>query len=136
VVVNAFFVAAEYALVRVRRMRMEALAAQGSGVACVVLHGLDHLSRYIASVQVGITRAGLASGRFGEPVLSALFGPLFVQLFPSSLLGTEVSTALATGLVLLIISYLLVVLSELVPKAITLQYIEQVALNTPNVPWW
>jgi CBS domain containing-hemolysin-like protein len=71
-----------------------------------------------------------------EPVLSALFGPLFVQLFPSSLLGTEVSTALATGLVLLIISYLLVVLSELVPKAITLQYIEQVALNTPNVPWW
>ncbi len=136
VVVNAFFVAAEYALVRVRRTRMEALAAQGSGVACVVLHGLDHLSRYIASVQVGITLAGLASGRFGEPVLSALFGPLFVQLFPSSLLGTEVSTALATGLVLLIISYLLVVLSELVPKAITLQYIEQVALNTPNVPWW
>ena len=119
VVVNAFFVAAEYALVRVRRTRMEALATQGSSLARIVLHGLDHLSRYIAGVQVGITLAGLASGRFGEPVLSALFGPLFVQLFPSSLLGTEVSTALATGLVLLIISYLLVVLSELVPKAIT-----------------
>jgi putative hemolysin len=128
VLVNAFFVAAEYALVRVRRTRMEALAAQGSGLARVVLHGLDHLSRYIAGVQVGITLAGLASGRFGEPVLAALFDPLFVQLFPPSLLGTEVSTALATGLALLIISYLLVVLSELVPKAITLQYAEQVAL--------
>ncbi len=128
VVVNAFFVAAEYALVRVRRTRMEALAAQGSGLARVVLHGLDHLSRYIAGVQVGITLAGLASGRFGEPVLAALFDPLFAQLFPPSLLGTEVSTALATGLALLVISYLLVVLSELVPKAITLQYAEHVAL--------
>jgi magnesium and cobalt exporter, CNNM family len=128
VVVNAFFVAAEYALVRVRRTRMEALAAQGSGLACVVLHGLDHLSRYIAGVQVGITLAGLASGRFGEPVLAALFDPLFVQLFPPSLMGTEVSTALTTGLALLVISYLLVVLSELVPKAIALQYAEQVAL--------
>jgi CBS domain containing-hemolysin-like protein len=92
------------------------------------LHGLDHLSRYIAGVQVGITLAGLASGRFGEPVLAALFDPLFVQLFPPSLMGTEVSTALATGLALLVISYLLVVLSELVPKAIALQYAEQVAL--------
>jgi putative hemolysin len=128
VVVNAFFVAAEYALVRVRRTRMEALAAQGSGLARVVLYGLDHLSRYIAGVQVGITLAGLASGRFGEPVLAALFDPLFVRLFPPSLLGAEVSTALATGLALLVISYLLVVLSELVPKAITLQYAEQVAL--------
>ena len=128
VVVNAFFVAAEYALVRVRRTRMEALAAQGSSLARVVLHGLDHLGRYIAGVQVGITLAGLASGRFGEPVLAALFDPLFVHLFPPSLLGTQVSTALATGLVLLVISYLLVVLSELVPKAITLQYAEQVAL--------
>jgi len=128
VVVNAFFVAAEYALVRVRRTRMEALATQGSDLARVVLHGLDHLSRYIAGVQVGITLAGLASGRFGEPVLAALFDPLFVQLFPPSLMGTEVSTALATGLALLVISYLLVVLSELVPKAIALQYAEQVAL--------
>ena len=128
VVVNAFFVAAEYALVRVRRTRMEALATQGSSLARIVLHGLDHLSRYIAGVQVGITLAGLASGRFGEPVLAALFDPLFVQLFPPSLMGTEVSTALTTGLALLVISYLLVVLSELVPKAIALQYAEQVAL--------
>ena len=91
------------------------------------MYGLDHLSRYIAGVQVGITLAGLASGRFGEPVLAALFDPLFVQLFPPSLLQKE-GTALATGLALLVISYLLVVVSELVPKAITLQYAEQVAL--------
>ena len=128
VVVNAFFVAAEYALVRVRRTQIEALAAQGSGLAKVVLHALNHLSRYIAGVQVGITLAGLASGRFGEPVLAALLSPLLAWLLPPSLIGPEVSTAMATGLALLVISYLLVVLSELVPKAIALQYAEQVAL--------
>jgi CBS domain containing-hemolysin-like protein len=126
--VNAFFVAAEYALVRVRRTRMEALAAQGSRLAKVVLHCLNHLSRYIAGVQVGITLAGLASGRFGEPALAALVDPLFTTLFPPALIGPTTSTALKTGLTLLLITYLLVVLSELVPKAITLQYTDQVAL--------
>ena len=128
IVVNAFFVAAEYALVRVRRTRIEALAAQGSVLAKVVLHGLHHLSRYIAGVQVGITLAGLALGRFGEPVLADILHPLFAWLFPPWLVGPAVSTGITTGLSLLVISYLLVVLSELVPKAITLQCAEQVAL--------
>jgi CBS domain containing-hemolysin-like protein len=127
--VNAFFVAAEYALVRVRRTQMEALAAQGSGAATVVLYGLDHLSRYIAGVQVGITLAGLALGRFGEPALAALIDPVGAFLFPPALLGPDASTALSTGLTLLVITYLLVVLSELVPKAITLQYPDRVALR-------
>jgi CBS domain containing-hemolysin-like protein len=126
--VNAFFVAAEYAFVRVRRTRIEELAAHGSGLAKVVLHGLNHLSRYIAGVQVGITLAGLALGRFGEPALAALIDPLFVHLLPPSLIGPSASDALATGFTLLIITYLLVVLSELVPKAITLQYPDRVAL--------
>ena len=104
VLVNACFVAAEYALVRVRRTRMEALAAQGSGLAKVVLHGLHHINRYIAGVQVGITLAGLASGRFGEPALAALFDPLFARIFPPALIGAEASTALATGFTLIVIT--------------------------------
>ena len=126
--VNAFFVAAEYALVRVRRTQMEAMAAQGSGAATVVLHGLDHLSRYIAGVQVGITLAGLASGLFGEPALAALIDPVGAVLFPPTLVGHDASTALSTGLTLLVITYLLVVVGELVPKAITLQYPDRIAL--------
>ncbi len=128
VVVNAFFVAAEYALVRVRRTRMETLAAQGSSMARVVLYGLDHLNRYIAGVQVGITLAGLASGRFGEPALAAILDPLLTWILPPALIGPDVSAAITTGLTLLLISYLLVVLSELVPKAIALQCTDQVAL--------
>ena len=126
--VNAFFVAAEYALVRVRRMQMEAMAAQGSTTMKVVLHSLDHISRYIAGVQVGITLAGLASGLFGEPALAALIDPAAAVLFPPSLLGHDASTALSTALTLLVITYLLVVLGELVPKTITLQYADRVAL--------
>lgn len=128
VVVNAFFVAAEYALVRVRRTRMEALAAQGSSMARVVLHGLNHLPRYIAGVQVGITFAGLASGRFGEPALAALVAPLLTWMLPPTLVGPDVSAAIVTGFTLVLISYLLVVLSELVPKAIALRCTDQVAL--------
>ena len=126
--VNAFFVAAEYALVRVRRTQMETLAAQGRGAARIVLHGLDHLSRYIAGVQVGITLAGLASGLFGEPALAAFVDPLGEVLFPPALLGADASRALSTGLTLLVITYLLVVVGELVPKAITLQYPDRIAL--------
>jgi CBS domain containing-hemolysin-like protein len=107
---------------------MEALAAQGSAAARVVLHGLHHLSRYIAGVQVGITLAGLASGRFGESALAALIDPVGAFLFPPALLGPDASAALSTGLTLLVITYLLVVLSELVPKAITLQYPDRIAL--------
>ena len=127
--INAFFVAAEYALVRVRRTQMEAMAAQGSSTATVVLHSLDHISRYIAGVQVGITLAGLASGLFGEPALAALIDPAAAVLFPPSLWGHDASTAaLSTALTLLVITYLLVVIGELVPKAITLQYSDRVAL--------
>lgn len=128
ILVNAFFVAGEYALVRVRRTRMEALAAKGNGAARVVLHGLDHINRHVAGVQVGITFAGLASGRFGEPALALVLDPVFAFVFPASILGTAASDALGTAGTLLAITFLLVVLSELVPKAITLRHAERVAL--------
>jgi putative hemolysin len=127
VLVNAFFVAGEYALVRVRRTRMEALAAGGSATAKVVLHGLDHMPRYIAGIQVGITVAGLASGRFGEPALAQALAPLFTTLLPSSLVGPA-SHTIATALTLIIITYVLVVIGELVPKSVTLQSPDRVAL--------
>ena len=86
--------------------RWKPLAGQGHGAARVVLHGLDHLSRYIAGVQVGITLAGLASGLFGEPALAALMDPVGAVLFPPALPGPQASTALSTGLTLLVITYL------------------------------
>lgn len=128
VLVNAFFVAAEYAFVRVRRTRIETLAAEGSGAAKAVLHGLDHLNRYVAGVQVGITLAGLALGRFGEPALAAVLEPLFGAVLPAVLVGPAASRTIATTLTLILITYLLVVIGELVPKSLTLSHTEKVAL--------
>jgi CBS domain containing-hemolysin-like protein len=85
---------------------------------------------------VGITLAGLALGRFGEPVLAELLHPLLAWLFPPWLVSPEVSTGMTTGLALLVISYVLVVLSELVPKAIALQYADQVALLVAKPLQW
>jgi CBS domain containing-hemolysin-like protein len=130
--VNAFFVAAEYAFVRVRRTRIETLAAEGSGAAKAVLHGLDHLNRYVAGVQVGITLAGLALGRFGEPALAAVLEPLFGAVLPAVLVGPAASRTIATTLTLILITYLLVVIGELVPKSLTLSHTEKVALLVPG----
>jgi CBS domain containing-hemolysin-like protein len=127
VLVNAFFVAAEYALVRVRRTRMEALAAGGSRMARLVLHALDHLDRYVAGIQVGITLAALASGKFGEPALAAALEPLFRLLFPPALVGPA-SETIATAITLAIMTYLLVVVGELIPKSLALQFTDRVAL--------
>src|SRR5919201_3605007 len=74
---NAFFVAAEFALVKVRRVRLELLAEEGSRRARLTLHVAGRLEAYLAACQLGITRAWLGLGWVGEPVVAALLEPLF-----------------------------------------------------------
>src|SRR3712207_2125033 len=74
---NAFFVAAEFALVKVRAIRLEALAAAGSGAAGLTVSILKHLEAYLAACQLGITMASLGLGWVGEPAVAALLDPLF-----------------------------------------------------------
>ncbi len=75
VLANGFFVATEFALVSVRRTRMQQLAAQGNRRADRVLDRLNHLDTYIAATQLGITLASLGLGWLGEPALAHLFEP-------------------------------------------------------------
>src|SRR3712207_725415 len=72
VLANGFFVASEFALVGVRRSRIETMAAQGDGRARRLLGLLDHLNAYISATQLGITMASLALGWIGEPVVARL----------------------------------------------------------------
>src|SRR5687768_18301552 len=67
VLLNSFFVASEFALVKVRRVRLDALAAEGKRTAAVASHLLEHLDLYLAACQLGITVASLALGWLGEP---------------------------------------------------------------------
>ena len=97
VLANAFFVAAEYALVRVRRTRIAELAAQGNAGAAWVERALRDLDRSIATTQLGITMAGLALGWVAEPALSGLLEPV-VRLVPVGL-REEVSRGIAAAVV-------------------------------------
>ncbi len=77
VLLNGFFVAAEFALVRVRRSRIEEEAAEGVRGAALVLRQLDELSRYLAACQLGITFTSLGIGFLGEPAVASIFENMF-----------------------------------------------------------
>jgi len=126
VLTNAFFVAAEYALVRIRRTRVAELTAQKKRNVRWVDRLLRHLDRSIATTQLGITMAGLALGWVAEPALSSLFEPL-VRLFPP-LQHEDVSRGLSAALAFAVITGVTVVLGELTPKGIALRDPERTAL--------
>ncbi|MGH7591468.1 MAG: CNNM domain-containing protein, partial [Gemmatimonadales bacterium] len=81
---NAFFVAAEFALVGLRRSRIEELAQRGVSSAILVRRAVASLDRYISTTQLGITLASLGLGWVGEPALASLIGGWFTGL-PASL---------------------------------------------------
>ncbi|HXD69783.1 MAG TPA: hemolysin family protein [Gaiellales bacterium] len=126
VAANAFFVAAEYGLVTVRRTRMQELEAQGSRGARRVLRLLEQPPRFISAIQLGVTLSSLALGAIGEPVVSKLLErPL--DLLPESW-HTSVASTISVILAFTILSYFHVVMGEIVPKSFTLQHPERVAL--------
>lgn len=120
VLVNGFFVAAEFALVTVRRTRVEQLVAERRPGAQSVSDAIHHLDSYIAASQLGITMASLGLGWIGEPALADVLEPLLGRL------GSH-AAAIVT---FVIITALLVIAGELTPKAIALQYTERTALLT------
>src|SRR6476620_2661890 len=77
IALNAFFVMGEYALVRSRRTRLEAMRDEGLRGAALALHEIEEIGDYISTVQVGITMTSIGIGALGEPVLAGLLEPLF-----------------------------------------------------------
>ena len=123
VLANGFFVASEFALVGVRRSRIEMLAARGSRSASRLLELLNNLNTYISATQLGITMASLALGWVGEPVFAHLLeAPLRGRV--SDLTLHTISFAVAFA----IITFLHIVLGELAPKTLALERAEKVAL--------
>jgi putative hemolysin len=112
---NAFFVAAEYALVTAKRTRLMELAHEGNGRAKIALRIMDDPVRFIGTVQFGITAFSIALGAVGEPLVEHFLDPV---------LATTVAFILAFALV----TYLHVTLGELVPKAVALTKNETTAL--------
>ena len=116
ILLNAFFVAAEYSLVTARRTRIIELQHQGDRRARDVLRITSDPGRFIAAMQLGVTLTSLGIGALGEQVLSDLF-------------DEWLATVLAVLLAFLVITFLHVVIGELVPKGVALSYTERVALG-------
>jgi CBS domain containing-hemolysin-like protein len=126
VAVNGLFVAAEFALVAVRRTRIEELALRGVKGAKAAEAALAHLDRSIAGTQLGVTLASIGLGWTGEPALAALLEPLFATL-PA---GWHVAAlhSVAAGLAFILIAFMHVVFGELIPKALAIQTADRAAL--------
>ena len=123
---NGFFVAAEFAIVKVRSSQLELKAQEGNRFAILSKHIVSHLDAYLAATQLGITLSSLALGWIGEPVVSKMIIS-FMEL-----VGVNVSPELAHGIALpvafLIITILHIVFGELAPKSLAILRPEQTTL--------
>jgi CBS domain containing-hemolysin-like protein len=126
VLVNGFFVAAEFSLVAVRRSRVEQLIAEGHPLARTVQRAVKNLDTYLAATQLGITMSSIALGWVGEPILAGLIEPVF-RFLPGNWALIS-SHALAVSIAFAIITTLHIVLGELAPKSLALQRTEGTAL--------
>jgi CBS domain containing-hemolysin-like protein len=122
VLVNAFFVIAEYALIRSRRAMLEQMADEGSRGARVALGHLEQIGDYIAACQVGITMASIGIGALGEPAIAHALEPIFGKGG-----GGDVAVAVCVVFAYVLITFFQSTVGEIVPKLYTIQHAEALA---------
>ena len=125
--INGIFVAAEFSMVKVRKTRLAELAENGSRSAQTALEVTSKLDAYLSACQLGITLASLGLGWLGESAISRLIEPLFVGIAGWNTIYTE---TISITIAFLIITFLHIVLGELVPKSLAIQKAESTALAT------
>ncbi|OGH98104.1 MAG: hypothetical protein A2287_02135 [Candidatus Melainabacteria bacterium RIFOXYA12_FULL_32_12] len=119
---NAFFVASEFALVNVRKTRIQQLVKEGNKTAQIISKELNNIPKFIAAVQLGVTVSSIGLGWVGESTLAEMLYPLFTFL-PQ--IGQVIAThTVAAVIAFIIITILQIEFGELIPKAIALQYPE------------
>jgi CBS domain containing-hemolysin-like protein len=124
IAVNGFFVAAEFAIVRSRRSRLEQLRDEGARRAAIALDQIEHVDQYVATSQVGITLASLGIGFLGEPALATLLEPIFGEVFSHA-----VALAISIAIAFTIVTFLHVILGEQAPKMLAIGRAERVLLR-------
>ncbi len=127
---NAFFVLAEFAVVKARPTQMEALAERGNRRAKLVERIQTHLDEYLSVCQVGITLASIGLGFVGEPAFAKLLEPPLRMIGISAVGARVTSHTLAVAIAYLVVSFLHIVIGELVPKSVAIRKTEGAALLT------
>ena len=119
IVGNGFFVLAEYALISSRRSKIEALAKKGSPAAKRVLKAMDDLSTHVAGIQIGITMFGIGVGSVAEPYVTESISEAF---------GTTVPRSITFLIAFILVTFVMVVVGEVVPKYLALHRAERLAI--------
>jgi magnesium and cobalt exporter, CNNM family len=130
VLANGFFVAAEFALVRSRRSRLEELADQGNRRAGRAIVLMDDLNQYLSACQFGITLASLGIGFLGEPAIADLVEPLFGDL------SHGIAAAVSIGIAYVLVTTLHITFGEQVPKIFAIVKAEPVGLRIARPLIW
>ncbi|MDR0881724.1 MAG: hemolysin family protein [Candidatus Adiutrix sp.] len=125
VLLNGFFVAAEFAFVKARSTRLEVLSREGDRRAKAALFGRDHLEAYLSVCQLGITLASLGLGWLGEPAVGALLRPLFGL---AGLASSPLASTLSLVIGFAVITFVHVVFGEQAPKTISIRAAESAVL--------
>ncbi len=118
VLLNGFFVACEFSLVKVRASQLDPLIEQGRRRAATVKHILGHMDAYLSATQFGVTVTSLVLGALGEPYMERLIEPLFVKM---GIHSVPFITGTAWGLGLTIITFIHIILGELAPKYLSIR---------------
>jgi len=118
VLLNGFFVASEFALVKVRASQLEALVDQGVRGARTARHAAQHLDAYLSATQLGITLASLGLGWLGEPFLAAMLEPFFVKV---GITSVTVIHTISFAIAFTLITVLHIVFGELAPKSLAIR---------------
>ncbi|WP_199170368.1 hemolysin family protein [Sporosarcina sp. P19] len=125
IAITAFFVACEFAIVKVRSSRLDQLIDEGNHRAVLSKKIADNLDEYLSACQLGITISALGLGMLGEPTVRMMLAPIF-DMF---MLDANVETILSFTIALAIVTYLHVVVGELAPKTIALHKAEELSLS-------
>ena len=130
IAVNGFFVAAEFALVRSRRGKIEQLAKEGESGAEAVIEQLDKIEDSLSACQVGVTMASIGIGFLGEPSLAKLLEPVFGGL------SHEVAAAISVVIAFALVTAVHIVVGEQVPKMLAISHAERTARRVARPLNW
>jgi CBS domain containing-hemolysin-like protein len=127
VLANGFFVATEFAIVKIRPTRLQAMVDDGRPGSATAMKMVDKLDSYLSATQFGITLASLGLGWLGEPAFAHLLEPILVRVVPEAA-GPTLAHTVSVAVAFAIITFLHIVLGELAPKSLAIQRAEETTL--------
>jgi CBS domain containing-hemolysin-like protein len=128
VLANGFFVATEFSLVKIRPSRLKALVEEGRPGAANVLRMVQHIESYLSATQFGITLSSLGLGWLGEPAFARRIEPLVERVVPAGPVAVNLSHSISFALAFALITFLHIVVGELVPKNVAIAKTEATTL--------